>query len=104
MSDTPTLRPLTGHELRRVSVRATCDPRTVTAYLRGESQGANMVARVERALRSCGFERYVRGFDAKASRGQPEAIPEGTGGSRAASSEPSRDAMRPSIVSARPFR
>jgi len=53
-------RELTAHELRRVSVKAYCDPRTVRAYLAGESQNGNMVARIERALHACGFPTHVR--------------------------------------------
>lgn len=49
---------LTPHQEREVAVAAGCDPRTVRAHLAGKSQRSTVAARVERALKECG---YVKG-------------------------------------------
>lgn len=47
---------LGAHDLRRVSVAAPADPRTVRRLLRGESVSPISRVRIERALRELGFE------------------------------------------------
>lgn len=55
-SNHPALSP---HEVRRVSVAAVCDQRTVVKYLWGFSQTENVRDRISAALRDCGYERLV---------------------------------------------
>ena len=51
---------LDRHTRLRVAVLAVCDPRTVTAYLRGASLRGVSAARISDALRSLGLEHHVR--------------------------------------------
>lgn len=46
---------LTAHDLRRVSVEADVDPRSVAARLEGRRQRCTIAARIDKALRALGF-------------------------------------------------
>lgn len=59
---------VSNHDLRRVAVEATCDPRCVVKYLRGMNQYDTVKQRIERALIACGLERLVGNPDARLAR------------------------------------
>lgn len=46
---------LVAHDIRKVAVNAECDPRTVEAYLRGDSVRPMTRMRIERALVALGY-------------------------------------------------
>lgn len=46
---------LNAHDVRRVSVTAGVDPRSVVARLRGHRQRCTIAARIDEALRALGF-------------------------------------------------
>lgn len=46
---------LNAHDVRRVAVAASVDPRTVRAYLRGDRTQSTTASRIAEALRSLGF-------------------------------------------------
>ena len=52
---------ISAHDLRRVAVEATCDPRVVVKYLRRMPQPSTMRARIEQALVRCGLGHFVAG-------------------------------------------
>jgi len=56
----PSYPALPQHELRRLAVAANCDPRSIVRYLREGPMVSTTVARIEVALRACGYDRYVR--------------------------------------------
>jgi hypothetical protein len=58
---------ISNHEVRRIAVAATCDPRTVLVYLWGLSQPPITRERIALALRQCGYERLVGTREARAS-------------------------------------
>jgi hypothetical protein len=43
---------LNAHDIRRIAVKAECDPRSVQKYLRSEAVRQLVAARIERALRA----------------------------------------------------
>ncbi len=47
-------------ERARIAVKAGCDPRCIIRYLRAMSMQSTTIARVEKALRTCGYEQFVR--------------------------------------------
>lgn len=51
---------LSQHELRRVAVVASVDPRTVVKYLHGSSMASTLIARIEAALSECGYASKLR--------------------------------------------
>lgn len=63
---------LPQHELRRVAVAANCDPRSIVRYLREGPMVSTTIARIEVALRACGYDRFVRD-DSRALASGPEA-------------------------------
>lgn len=52
---------LSPHDERRVAVLASCDPRTVRAYLRGDPIRSTTAPRIAEALRSLGFSATRKG-------------------------------------------
>lgn len=51
---------LPRHEIARVAVSAICDPRCVVKYLRALPLQSTMTARIEQALKLCGYAKLVR--------------------------------------------
>lgn len=47
-------------ERARIAARAGCDPRCIVRYLRKMPMQSTTVGRVERALRACGYGKFVR--------------------------------------------
>ena len=48
------------HQLRQVSVAASCDPRSVGNYVAGKTLRPLLAERIEVALRECGLGHLVR--------------------------------------------
>lgn len=48
------------HDLRRIAVAASCDPRAVVRYLRDEPIHSTTLPRIESALRSCDLSHLIK--------------------------------------------
>lgn len=59
---------ISNHEIRRVAVEASCDPRCVVKYLRGMPQPNTMRSRIADALGACGMNHLVGTPDQRLER------------------------------------
>jgi len=66
-----TIPNLQAHQLRAVAVAASCDPRTVARYVRGEPISGLVGARIDTAIRDQGLVAVVRN---PASHGVPQSL------------------------------
>ena len=57
---TPSPEKLSAHQIRALSVEASCDPRSIAKYLAGTDLRPMTRARIERALRAAKLARLVR--------------------------------------------
>jgi hypothetical protein len=70
-------------ERARIAVKAGCDPRCIIRYLRAMPMKSTTTSRVERALRLCGYERFVRVPDESGVHAVGAATPPRSGGKSA---------------------